>query len=477
MADGARSIVRNTAWLFGGQITGRVIRSGIIIYAARVLGAASWGAFSYALGIAAFLTIFADIGINGLLVKEGSKNPELRKTYLATSLFIKLSLIALMAGGTLLFSPLLDTLPEAQPLILIALLVFAFDSLRDFVLTVARATEEMHIEGIATILTNLFIAVLGLGALRIFGTSSALMLAYAAGTGLGLVAAFIPLREHFKNSIAHFDAHFIKRIFASAWTFGMISVMGAVMINTDVLMLGWMVSGTEVGLYSAGQKIIQLLYIAPSLIATAFFPQMARRAATSKDSFRALFEQGLASVYLLAIPLTVGGILMSERIITLLYGAEYAGGSRSFAILAATLIIVFPATLISNAMFAFNEQKKLASYVLFGVIGNIVLDLLLIPLFGVEGSAIATLANQLLINIYAWHQLRAVVSFTIFGRLKKVIISALAMGALVYILEPTEVPTLIILAAGTAVYGAMLMLLKEGSVRRTCGLVFSRGKK
>ena len=52
-----QTIAKNTFWLFFGQMMSRVLRAIIVIYAARVLGAASWGAFSYALGIAAFLTI------------------------------------------------------------------------------------------------------------------------------------------------------------------------------------------------------------------------------------------------------------------------------------------------------------------------------------------------------------------------------------------------------------------------------------
>ncbi|MEK7590294.1 MAG: oligosaccharide flippase family protein, partial [Patescibacteria group bacterium] len=65
----SQTIAKNTFWLFSGQMIGRLLRAAIVIYAARVLGAASWGAFSYALGIAAFLTIFSDIGINALITK------------------------------------------------------------------------------------------------------------------------------------------------------------------------------------------------------------------------------------------------------------------------------------------------------------------------------------------------------------------------------------------------------------------------
>ncbi len=62
-----QTIAKNTFWLFFGQMTSRLLRAVIVIYSARVLGAASWGAFSYALGVAAFLTIFSDIGINALI--------------------------------------------------------------------------------------------------------------------------------------------------------------------------------------------------------------------------------------------------------------------------------------------------------------------------------------------------------------------------------------------------------------------------
>jgi O-antigen/teichoic acid export membrane protein len=62
-----QTILKNTTWLFSGQIIGRLLRATIVIYAARVLGANNWGAFSYALGIAAFLTVFTDIGVNAYI--------------------------------------------------------------------------------------------------------------------------------------------------------------------------------------------------------------------------------------------------------------------------------------------------------------------------------------------------------------------------------------------------------------------------
>src|SRR3972149_7577669 len=138
-----QTIAKNTFWLFFGQIMSRLLRAAIVIYAARVLGAASWGAFSYALGIAAFLTIFSDIGINALITKEASRNPELKDKYIATAFWTKLVLTAFFIIATFLVFPYLTNIPEAAAIMPILIFVFAFDTLRDLGSALTRALEKM----------------------------------------------------------------------------------------------------------------------------------------------------------------------------------------------------------------------------------------------------------------------------------------------------------------------------------------------
>lgn len=52
-----QTVAKNTFWLTVSNVGGRLLRAVIIIYAARVLGAGEWGAFSYAITLAAFLTV------------------------------------------------------------------------------------------------------------------------------------------------------------------------------------------------------------------------------------------------------------------------------------------------------------------------------------------------------------------------------------------------------------------------------------
>ena len=65
-----QTIIKNTFWLFSSEISGRLLKMGLIIYAARVLGSSGWGVFSYAISVASLLTMFADIGISDLIIRE-----------------------------------------------------------------------------------------------------------------------------------------------------------------------------------------------------------------------------------------------------------------------------------------------------------------------------------------------------------------------------------------------------------------------
>jgi len=460
-----KTIAKNTFWLFGGQITGRLLRAAIVIYAARVLGAASWGAFSYALSLAAFLTIFSDFGINGLLTREGVKSPELRNKYLATALVIKILLLLALIIGVLLLANNLTNLEGAAVLLPIIAFVFAFDSLRDLGTAMARALEKMHIEAWVNIFTNLTITVLGFVFLNSSKTASSLAWAYAIGTGLGFLAIVYILREYFRGFAKNFDKNLVKTIITSAWPFGLLGLMGVVMINTDILMLGWLTSAEETGFYSAAQKPIQLLYVLPMLIAAAFFPALTRLAKQESEGFRNVFERGLTTIYLMAAPLAVGGVILSKHIVLLLYGQPYLPAVSSFAILAATILVVFPATLIANGIFAHDKQKNLLGYVALGVFGNVFFNFLFIPLWGMEGAALSTFINQIIINIYLWRQFKRTRNFSILPHLKKIFLAAAIMGAVTLGLQYYNTNVLLNVLISGALYITILTLLKEPTIR------------
>ena len=408
-----QTVLKNTFWLFIGQVMGRVLRGFLVIYSARVLGAASWGIFSYAIGLVAFLTIFTDLGINALITKNtaGLKTDgaeKVRQEIISTSFFIKIILILLGLAVLLFFGPVISKIKDAIPLFPIVAFILIFDNLREFGFSITRAMEKMEVEAFFFILTNLAIVIFGFVFLMLDPTPISLAYAYVVGTAIGMFSTFYFLRKYFRHIFKYFKQDLIRPIITSAWPFAMIGIMGSLMINTDIVLLGWFRTAEELGFYSAAQKPVQILYVLPALLATSIFPVLARLAGKDDEKVAQIISRTISSLLWIAVPIAVIGILLGKEIIQLVYGVSYLPAVISWQILITTILAVFPGTIIGNSIFAYNKQKLFIKSATIGALSNIVLDLVFIPIWGAPGSAAATVIAQFATNIFLWNKLKKI---------------------------------------------------------------------
>lgn len=449
-----QTIAKNTVWLFTGQIVSRLLRAAIVIYAARVLGAAGWGTFSYAISIATFLTIFSDFGINALVTREASKKPELKNHYLATAFFIKLALVAALIAFILVFGSQLTKIEAVKPLMLIAIFIFAFDTMRDLGAAVTRALEKMQIEAVLVIATNFLIVALGFVFLMVLPTPKSLAAAYSLGSGLGFLINAAVLKNYFSNLIGNFRKELVQPIISAAWPFGLLALLGALMLNTDIIMLGWLRSVEEVGYYATAQKPIQLLYTLPGLLATAFFPVLSKLAGRpeNKDEFKKVLEKALVIVLVAALPITLGGLIIGDQLIPGLFGAAYQSSVTPFLILLLTLPLVFPSTVLGNALFAHDRQKNFIVYVALGAGSNVIANFLLIPPLGIVGCAIATVISNFLSNSLFWIKMKRLTPFSIGAQFKKSLAALLLMAAAALIFKNLGAPFYLTIIFSALIY-------------------------
>ncbi len=459
----SQTVAKNALWLGASNLASRFLRALIVIYAARVLGAADWGVFSYAITLIAFLTIFADFGINSLLTREAARRePAFRDRFMATSFLLKCGFsIAVMAAVIFLIPPFVS-LKEAVPLLPIVALVLLFDNFRDFGFSLIRSAEQMEKEAGLFLFTNLAIVGFGFLFLRLSATVESFTWAYVAGSGLGMLLTFWTVRGYLGKMLLEFDRKLIRPILAGAWPFALSGILGGLMVNTDVLVIGSLRTATDVGYYSAAQRVILLLYVLPGVLATSIFPLLARLAASGdKDRARRLVESALRSVLLISLPIVIGGVILSEPLIRFLFGAEYVPGTLSLQILLLTVPMNFVAAILSNVVFAYDAQKKLVIYAGIGGVLNLILDLILIPFWGIAGSSFATLCVQIVSAVYLWNAAKRLQPFRVLHRLGKIILASAIMGAVLLLLLPLHLKVLFLVAASAAIYFLILYLIKE----------------
>lgn len=458
-----QTVVKNTFWLGVSNIGGRLLRAIIIIYAARVLGAEGWGVFSYAITITTVLTLFVDIGINNILMREvaKTKNIEERSEILSTSLWLKIILLALGVFVVIFIAPLFTKIQAAKTILPIVSLILVFDTLREFGLSLIRGIEKMEMEAGLFILTNIAIVAFGFALLYFSPTIISFTFSYALGTGVGAIATFLVIKKYIKRLLFGFSSRLIKYILASAWPFAISGILGMLMLNADIIILGWLRSPQEIGFYSAATRIVQLLYILPGVLGASTLPIFSRLANRDNQKMRLLIEQLLLVLFLVSLPMALGGIILGKQIMSFIFGGGYEPGAIPFQILMATLLIDYPAVILSFAIFSYNRQKELIAYSALGGIINIILDFLLIPKFGLAGCASATLAAQLISNGYLWRTIKRINYFQVLPYLKKVIGSSAIMAIIVFMLLWKGLGVLAIIGISMGSYFCCLYLFKE----------------
>jgi O-antigen/teichoic acid export membrane protein len=461
-----QTVLKNTFWLTFGNILGRLIKALLIIYAARVLGVAGYGTFSYVLTLAAFLSVFADLGISGIIIREGAKDHSKLPVFLSTAFYIKIVLVVVSAATVVFVAPFFTRIPEAVALLPLAALLIAVDSFRDFFISVSRSQERMEAEAGISVFTYVAITICGLIALFISPTAKNLILGYVAGSAIGTVFSIFLLRKYFTGIWHSYDKSLIKKIFVEGWLFALMGLLGGIMINTDTIMLGWLTNAKEVGYYSAAQRPILLLYIVPSILSSALFPALSRLAGKDKNKFQSVFEKSIKISLMVALPIVVGGIVLSSGIIQLLFGGNYLPSVTTFSILILTMLVVFPGTLIGNAIFAYNEHRFFVGFLAMGVISNAILNYFLINRWGIEGSAVATILAQMFANGLSFAKMKRINDFKVLIHLPKPLLAAMLMGILAWGLNVLGVNLLINIFLSAIAYFAVLYLIKEPLLRK-----------
>jgi O-antigen/teichoic acid export membrane protein len=296
--------------------------------------------------------------------------------------------------------------------------------------------------------------------------------AYAIGSLVGFFIILIALRSHLAHLLTRIDWQLAKYIINRAWPFAFGSLVASILAYTDTLMLGWLKPIEEVGLYNAALKIPQLLYIPGGLIATTIFPILSRTI-TKREKFKKASQKSIELLLYLGIPLVIGGIILASPIINLLYGQEFTSAYTILQILMPFVFFAYVNGIVFSALFAQDLQKRMFAFFTIGAGANIILNLLLIPLYGPDGAATASITAQLINFILMARLFRSAngyFPFT-FQEIKKPLLAGAIMGAALFIPPIHQTAMWISIPLVSIVYFVMLYFFKAPLFRQVLSLI------
>jgi len=161
--------------------------------------------------------------------------------------------------------------------------------------------------------------------------------------------------------------------------------------NIDVLMLGLMSNGEQVGLYGAAYRILNQVLSAYYLLTQVLYPRLARHAV--EDRLRMLRARIL-------LPLAGAGILIAavlslsrHMVLSIMFGQKFALAGPLLILLAWSIPLDFLTSYLANAFIAWGMERRFLLCSGIGAASNMLLNLAFIPTYGARGAALNTLVS------------------------------------------------------------------------------------
>ena len=167
----------------------------------------------------------------------------------------------------------------------------------------------------------------------------------------------------------------------------------------DTGLLGYYMTDFEVGLYNAAIPTAMLLQIPNSAIGSLAVSSFSELKERDKKSIEDSIQTATRWIYSIALPTFFVMLLFSEQVLKILFGSEYIGASLALSILATGYLVDALVGQVGNLL----KSEGYTEYILYNnVIAlslNLVLNIILIPIYGILGAALATASSMILTKI------------------------------------------------------------------------------
>ena len=191
-----------------------------------------------------------------------------------------------------------------------------------------------------------------------------------------------------------------KELFLFSFPLIFAGLAGLITSWTDTLMLGYFRTSYDVGIYNAAMPTAKLLGIAPSAFGVIFMPVATELYARNQiENLKNVYSTVTKWLFALVLPWFLLMSLFSTPIIEIMFGTEYVEGAIALNILAFSYFVSALIGLASSILTTYGRTKIVMGCTFVGAGSNVLLNFLLIPVYKINGAAIATGASVILINI------------------------------------------------------------------------------
>lgn len=433
-------------------------------HAAKALGASGFGLNSFAGSYVAYFMIVTSLGYDAFVAREIACDRSCMKPLVDGMLSMRLILAGLMFLLLIVSVPFLQISTLGRIVLLIQAVnipgsAFGLASVYQGLRQMRVVAQREFLSGIVNMA----------GLLLLVHTPEDVVIAAAVSVFTMLLANLTILlryatdygrpRLHWPKA---FDRAQTRQSMAYFWAVLAVTVT----YNVHIVLLGIMRSDAEVGLFAAGWKLFNFAIMVPNLVSTLFLPHIA--GVTSQPTARARSaELHMQTCVICGVPIALIGEALVPHIVRVLFGAAYLPASGTVHLLLVNALVVTLNIGFGTPLTAVGRQCVLLRIAVVGAAAGVVLCSVLIPYFGIEGAAFATLVDEIIILcLFVATRPEVSVDMTLELGLRCLLAVIPAAGVAHILAQTVAASTSDLLAviaggsAGVMIYGLMLRLLR-----------------
>ncbi len=391
-----KKILANLNWLFLDKAIQLVIAFFVGIWVIRYLGPERYGMLSYAVAFVSLFGFIASMGINGIAVREFVKNKNREDELFGTLFFLKLTagFLAFISSWVVIFFVKPGNSLIFWLAFIIALgFIFKVSDIFDFWFQSKVISKyTVYVKSSISIIIGAIKVVLILERASLIAFAWVILLESVV-TLIGFI--YIYIKKKGNLTILKISVPIGKKILSDSWPLMLSSIAVTVYMKIDQVMIGNMLGNKSLGIYSAAVSLSEVWFFIPIIITTSVFPAIIYAKKKSIDIYKNRWQSLYDIMVWLSIIIILPISLFSKDIVNILFGIKYVQSSSVLSIYIWSSILVFSGVVGEKFLVAENIAKiSLLKNIMGGII-NIILNLWLIPKYGIIGAAWATVISYM----------------------------------------------------------------------------------
>ncbi|OGL70442.1 hypothetical protein A3C09_01945 [Candidatus Uhrbacteria bacterium RIFCSPHIGHO2_02_FULL_47_44] len=396
----SQNLAKNTAFMTMASVGQKLVAFVYFLFLARVMMPEKTGIFFLATSIITMFSVFTDLGLTSIAIREISKCPEVREHVVRRAIALKLILTFLTVVVVFFATPFFQYSSEITYLILLTSIVMIADSLALLCYGILRASQNLRYEALGMFVSQLITVLVGGISLIIQPDVRFLILALIFGSVSTLVISAWQVVSLYgwRLLLPSWDKEAQWSMIKIMIPFALAGIFTKIYSTLDVVLISKLMSTTAVGIYSVAYKFTYAFQFLPLAFAAALYPSLSSTIEHNKQATAQTFSRAVWYILLMATPIVFGVWLLAPEMIQL----TGDGYTESAVVLRSLIFVLFPSFLeipFGAILNASDRQSSRMKIMGVAMVVNVFLDLLLIPPFGLLGVVIGSLISYFLMII------------------------------------------------------------------------------